>query len=386
MVCKKTHGAGMIPGLSLLSGLVAIAATVPVVACAQATEFQSEHHAYRAVTIVEGLSNPWGLAFLPGGDMLVTERSGALRRIRDGVLLPDPISGVPAAHVNGQGGLLDVALHPRFSDNGLVYLSHSKARADGEASTALVRGRLDGERLVDVEELFVADAWTGRGVHFGSRIVFDSDSTLFLSVGDRGEMQEAQNTLNHQGTILRLTDEGGVPADNPFVGRDGFRPEIYTWGNRSPQGLAIHPATGELWESEHGPRGGDELNRLLPGRNYGWPTITYGINYDGSTISEHTEMAGMEQPVHYWVPSIATSGLAFYEGDAFPEWRGNAFVGGLAGAQLARIVLDGSRSTSEETLLEGFAQRIRTVVTGPDGYLYLLIDTANAPLVRLEPR
>jgi glucose/arabinose dehydrogenase len=236
-----------------------------------------------------------------------------------------------------------------------------------------------------VEEIFEADAWTREGVHFGSRLVFDNDGYLYVTVGDRGQMQEAQDPSNHQGTINRLNDDGSVPADNPFVGQSGYQPSIWAYGIRSPQGLTIHPVTGELLESEHGPRGGDEFNRIQGGRNYGWPTITYGINYNGSTITDQTSAPGMEQPLHYWVPSIATSGLAIYQGDRYPGWEGSAFIGGLAGTTLARLTLDGLRVTEEERLLSDWGQRIRDVRSGPDGYLYILTDVASGGLYRLEP-
>jgi glucose/arabinose dehydrogenase len=367
-----------------------IALALVVAACgsappaAEAQVIQSERHAFRVTTVVEGLEHPWGLAFLPGGDLLVTERPGRLRLIRGGVLEAEPIAGVPEVWASGQGGLLDVALHPDFERNRLVYLSYSKPGERG-ATTAVIRGTFDGARLADIEEIFEADAWTRNRVHFGSRLLFDRDGYLFISIGDRGVMQEAQNLANHQGTIVRLHDDGRVPADNPFVGRSGARPEIWAYGIRSPQGVALHPITGALWESEHGPRGGDEINLIQPGRNYGWPTITYGINYNGEAITDITEKEGMEQPLHYWVPSIAASGLAIYDGDAFPEWRGNAFVGGLAGQQLARVSFDGTRSVSEETLLTELKERIRDVRSGPDGYLYLLVDAPSARVLRLEP-
>jgi len=381
MAADRQRSAGWASAAALLAALTACAGA-PTDATAQT--FTSEHHTFRVVTVVDGLEHPWGMAFLPDGSILVTERPGRLRLVRNGVLEPEPIAGVPEVWARGQGGLLDVALHPDFERNRLVYLSYSKPGPNG-ATTAVARGRLVDGRLEDVEDIFVADAWTNRGQHFGSRLVFDGKGHLFVSIGDRGVMQEAQNPGNHQGTIVRLLDDGRVPADNPFVGREGFRPEIYAYGIRSPQGLALHPETGELWETEHGPRGGDEINLILPGRNYGWPTITYGINYDGTKISDHTHMEGMEQPLHYWVPSIATSGLAFYTGDKFPGWKGDVFVGGLAGQQLVRLRFDGTRRVAIEVLLTELKRRIRDVRNGPDGYIYLLVDEPSAPMLRLEP-
>lgn len=351
---------------------------------AATTQGQGREQAYRVVTVAEGLEHPWGMAFLPDGGILVTERPGRLRLIRDGQLQPEPIAGVPAVHARGQGGLLDVALHPDFEQNRLVYLSFSKP-GEGGATTAVVRGRLEGGRLADVEEILDADAWSGAGVHFGSRMVFDRDGYLFVSIGDRGTMQNAQDLSNHAGTILRLHDDGSVPEDNPFVGREGARPEIWAYGIRSPQGLAIHPETGELWETEHGPRGGDEINLIERGANYGWPEITYGINYSGEPITDETAREGMEQPLHYWVPSIATSGLAIYTGDRFPGWRGSLFVGGLAGTHLARVAFDGTTPAGEDRLLEDRGERIRDVRVGPDGYIYVLVDADDAPLLRIEP-
>lgn len=364
------------------------AAFAPAAGCAQGTPttLQGEDHSYRVVTVVEGLEFPWSLAFLPGGDMLVTERPGRLRIIRDGQLDPAPITGVPEVWARGQGGLLDVVLHPDFDENAWVYLTFSKPGPNGTATTAVARGRFDGSALNDVEEIFEADAYNSNRVHFGSRMAFDRDGYLFVSIGERGQEQQAQNTSNHQGTIVRLFDDGRVPDDNPFVSNSDVRPEIWAYGIRSPQGLAFRPGTDELWESEHGPRGGDELNRIRGGANYGWPLITWGIDYDGTPVGEgRREAPGLEQPVHYWVPSIATSGLAFYDGSAFPGWRGSAFVGGLAGTHLARLGLEGSEVVEREVLLAEMGQRIRDVRQGPDGLLYVLVDSGRAPIWRIEP-
>ena len=384
---------------SLCATCILLSAVMVTPARAQEDEDGDVHRShlanFRVVTVAEDLQNPWSMAFLPNGDMLVTERSGRLRIIRDGVLQPDPIPGVPEVRARGQGGLLDVVLHPDFEQNRLIYLTFSKPDADaGEGTTALVRGRFDGERLTDVEELFEAKAWSERGAHFGSRIAFDRDGYLFITVGDRGASPDpatvnshpAQDLSNHQGTVIRLHDDGRVPDDNPFVGRPGALPEIWSYGHRNLQGLAIHPETGDLWEIEHGPQGGDELNVVHAGRNYGWPVIGYGLQYGGSVIHASTHHEGMEQPRHYWVPSIATSGLMIYTGDAFPGWRGSVFVGGLRGQQLARLTLDGQRVTGEETVLEGMG-RIRDIRQGPDGHIYLAIDADGVatPIVRLEP-
>jgi aldose sugar dehydrogenase len=344
----------------------------------------AQEHQVRVVTVVEGLEHPWGLAILPGGDMLVTERPGRLRIVRGGELDPAPVAGVPEVWARGQGGLLDVALHPQFEANRLVYLSYSKPGPRG-ATTAVVRGRLEGSRLADVQEVFEADAWGQRPQHFGSRLVFDRDGFLYVTVGDRGEMQRAQDRGDHAGTTLRLHDDGRVPSDNPFVGQRGVRPEIYTYGNRNAQGMAVHPATGQVWQAEHGARGGDEINLVRPGVNYGWPAITHGVNYDGQPITPDTAREGMAQPLHHWTPSIAAGGLAIYDGDVFPGWRGNVFVTALAGQHLARVRFDGTRPVGEEKLLADAGHRLRQVVVGPDGYLYLLVDARSAPLLRLEP-
>ncbi len=370
--------------------LAAVLLVISSTACSQPLDQESELVDYRLVTVASGLSHPWSMAFLPGGDLLVTERPGRLRIIRDGVLLDAPVPGVPEVYAQGQGGLLDIALHPSFESNRMVYLSYSKPVDDG-STTAVARGRLVNDELVGVEDLFVADT-RGRG-HYGSRLAFDSDGYLFVTVGERQappegdlEAHPAQDLSNHHGTVNRLYDDGRVPEDNPFVGVEGARPEIWSYGHRNPQGLAIHPETGVVWEDEHGPQGGDELNILLPGRNYGWPVIGYGVNYGGATIHESTSREGMEQPVHYWVPSIATSGLLIYAGDRFPGWKGNLFVGGLAGAQLARLTMDGNTVAAEETLLQGVG-RIRDIRQGPDGLIYLAIDADGGPMsiVRLEP-
>lgn len=350
----------------------------------QAQVRQSEEHRFTVTTVSGGLQNPWGLTFLPGGEILVTERPGRLRLVRPGGGAPVTVTGTPEVRASGQGGMLDVEIHPDFARNRLVYLTYSKPGPRG-ATTALGRGRLEGTALVGFEDIFVAEAWARGGAHFGSRIVFDGQGRVFIGVGERGAMAEAQNTSNHQGTIVRLMDDGRVPADNPFVGRSGFRPEIFAYGIRSPQGMALHPQTGVLWENEHGPRGGDEINQILAGRNYGWPAITFGINYDGSVISTDTARAGMETPTVYYVPSIAISGLAFYTGDQFPRWRGNVFVGALAGQQLRRLVYNGTRATHQEVVLPNFGKRIRQVKQGPDGFLYFLTDEADGAILRLEP-
>jgi glucose/arabinose dehydrogenase len=318
--------------------------------------------------------------------MLVTERPGRLRIVgKDGKLDPQPVAALPAIAAHGQGGLLDVALHPRFLQNGLVYLSYA-ARGDGGVGTEVARGRLSGYRLENVEVIFRQQPKGSTGRHFGSRLVFDREGYLYVTLGDRGEMERAQKADDHAGSVIRLYDDGRVPADNPFVGRSGWKPEKYTLGNRNMQGAALHPRTGMLWTHEHGPQGGDEVNVIRPGVNYGWPVITYGVNYGiGTKIGEGTQKAGMAQPLHYWVPSIAPSGMAFYTGDRFPGWRGNLFVGALRDQMLVRLTLDGEKVVSEERMLKNVLGRIRDVRNGPDGYLYLLTDESNGVLARIEP-
>lgn len=363
---------------------------------AQDRVHRSAYHDYRVVTVVDGLEHPWSIAFLPGGDMLVTERPGRLRVVRDGRLLADPVPGLPEVRVGGQGGLLDVVPHPDFAANRLLYISYSKPNDDGsEGTTAVIRARFEDDRLHDVEEVFEARAWTSGGGHHGSRLAFDRDGYLFITVGDRqypprGDLEghPAQALTDHVGVTLRLHDDGRVPSDNPFVGRDDALPEIWSYGHRNAQGMVVHPETNAVWQTEHGPQGGDELNLIRPGLNYGWPVVGYGVNYrTGTAIHEGTQREGMESPVHVWVPSIATSGLLLYTGDAFPEWRGNLFVGGMAGQQLARLTLDGDRVVDEETLARRIG-RIRDVRQGPDGLIYLAIDDRGGdltPIVRLEP-
>lgn len=374
--------------------VVALFALIASPAAGQGTVYKSAQHDFRVVPVVDGLMNPWSIAFLPDGDMLVTELPGRLRIVRNGKLLEQPVQGVPAVVAKGQGGLLDVALHPQFATNHLVYLSYSKPVGDsGAATTAVARGRLDHDRLTGVEDVFVA-VTKGAPGHFGSRLAFDKAGFLFVTVGDRmvpptGDLMAhpAQDTTNHHGTINRIYDDGKVPPDNPFVGKPGARPEIWSYGHRNPQGLVIDPTSGEVWETEHGPQGGDELNRIQKGRNYGWPVIGFGVNYgSGAAIHAGTHHAGMEQPINVWVPSIAVSGAMIYTGDKFPGWKGSLFVGGLAGDQLDRLTLDGKKAEFAEILLRRQG-RVRYVAQGTDGFIYIAIDGESRPssILRLEP-
>ena len=376
---------------SLLS-LVVIAGLQATIS-AQAP-LKSALHDYRVVTVVDTLVQPWSIAFLPGGDALITERPGRLRILRAGKLLPQPVEGVPAVLHSSQGGLLEVAAHPDFASNRMLYLTFSKPSADGnEATTALVRGRYEDGRLTNVQQLFESVS-KGRG-HFGGKIAFDRNGFLFLTLGDRqvppeGDLEKhpAQDLTNHHGKIVRLHDDGRVPKDNPFVTQANARPEIWSYGHRNVQGIAIHPATGDVLANEHGPQGGDELNRVMPGLNYGWPVIGFGVNYTtGLAIHKGTQQKGMEQPLHIWVPSIGISGAMFYTGDRFPEWKGNLFVGGMAGQRLARLTMKGTNVVSEETLVPQMG-RIRDVRQSPDGYIYLITDDRDGkptPIYRLEP-
>lgn len=355
---------------------------VPVVG--QAQEFVAEDYRYRVVTVTDKLNYPWGMVFLPNGDMLITEKPGNLRMIKEGVLLREPVKNAPDAVQQGQGGMLGIALHPKFKRNRLVYISYS-GRGEGGVSTEVARGKLVGSALQNLEVIFKAKPKTSAGHHFGSRLLFLPDGTLLVTLGDRGDKDQAQNLANHKGVIVRINDDGSIPANNPFVGRKGVLPEIYTYGNRNVQGIALEPNTKRVWAHEHGPRGGDEVNIIKKGVNYGWPKITYGIGYSGAIISDKTHMKGMAQPVIYWDPSIAPCGMDFYTGDKFAKWNGNIFVGALAGQHLRRLVVKGDKIVKQENLLEGLGERIRDVQTGLDGYIYVLTDNAYGRLLRLEP-
>lgn len=384
-----------------MRGLVAFVGVVAALGAGLAAQMpartvqRSSMHDYRVVPFVDGLIQPWSIAFLPGGDVLVTERPGRLRIVRSGKLLPTPVTGVPSVSYANQGGLLEVAAHPNFASNRFLYLTYSKVKADGSgATTALIRGTFEKDALIGVTQLFESVS-TGRG-HFGGKIAFDGKGHLFLTLGDRQvppegnlEAHPAQDLSNHHGKMIRLNEDGTVPADNPFVNRAGARPEIWSYGHRNVQGIAIDPATGNVWTNEHGPQGGDELNLDRPGRNYGWPVIGFGVNYQtGKAIHAGTHREGMEQPLHLWVPSIGISGALFYTGDRFPLWKGNLFIGGMAGEQLGRITIAGEKVVSRETLLPAVG-RIRDVRQGLDGYIYIATEDEDGklptPIYRLEP-
>jgi glucose/arabinose dehydrogenase len=355
----------------------------------------AEQHKIRVVVVTQALSHPWGMTWLPNGDMVITERPGRVRILRAGLLDPKPLSGVPPVHARGLAGLLDVALHPDFATNRLIYFSYVK---DGErgAATAVFRARLDGLALADVKEIFVTESWMkGNDLadgRFGSRILFAKDGTLFITCGDRDRSDGGQNPADDFGKVIRINDDGSIPKDNPFVGRAGYRPEIYTFGQRNQQGLAFNPVNGELWASEQGPNGGDEINVIKPGKNYGWPIVSYGRQYAGPNQSEIPYKAGMELPIVFWVPSIATSGLTFYTGERFPNWKNNVFVGAMRTGEIdrtghiERVVFNEKwEEIRRESFLTEMRQRIRDVRQGPDGFLYVLTDEDQGALLRIEP-
>jgi aldose sugar dehydrogenase len=384
------------------SPLLLVVGLIATVTQAQSPDSQSLDptltHSFQIETVASGLINPWSLAFLPGGDVLVTERPGRLRIIRNGALDPQPVPGVPAVIASGQGGLLDIALHPDFATNRLLYLSLTKMAAAGNATTeAIVRGRFDGSKLIDVAEIFEARMVPSRSViAMAGRLAFDREGYLYLTLGDRatatdGDLTKhvAQDLSNHMGKTVRLHADGRVPADNPFVGRVGALPEIWSYGHRNAQGMAFHPTTGELWQSESGAQGGDELNVIRRGANYGWPVIGFSREYSGDTLHEATAREGMEQPVHHWTPAMVPSGIMIYTGSRFPNWRGNIFVAGLGGQQLSRVIVDGKRFVAEEVLLKNVLGRLRDVRQAPNGDIYLAID-GSVPgnptrVVRLVP-
>ena len=366
--------------------LLSIAFFTSALAQDRSAVINSEKHSFRVVTLLKGLQNPWSVAFLPDGRMLVTERAGRMRLVdQDFRLEPKPIAGLPDVVAQGQGGLFDVVLHPEYAQNGWIYWAYN-APGPGGWGTALARGKLQGLRMTEVQVLFSMQPKTRSSQHFGGRIVFDKAGMLYLTLGDRGDKDRAQKLDDHAGSVIRLQDDGRVPADNPFAKRAGALPEKWTLGNRNMQGATLHPKTGELWTHEHGPQGGDEVNVMRSGLNYGWPVITYGVNYGfGTRIGEGQTKPGMVQPLHLWVPSIAPSGMAFVSGSKFPQWTGDLLVGALRDQMLVRLVLDGEKVVREERLLKGLVGRIRDVRMGPDGLVYLLTDEAEGTLLRLEP-
>lgn len=345
------------------------------------SEVKTELVTLRLDTLASGLENPWGMAFLPDGKILVTERQGRIRIWSDGKLLPVSVAGVPEVFAFGQGGLLDIALHPDFETNQFIYFTYS-AKTGKEASTGLARAVWKENAFTDVQVLFKASPTSSAGHHFGSRIVFDRQGHVFFSVGERGVKEDAQLLSKHSGKIIRLNEDGSIPSDNPFVGVNGALPEIWSYGHRNPQGMIIDK-NGVIWEHEHGPQGGDELNVVEKGKNYGWPKVTYGIDYNGSIISKDTALPGITGPVHYWTPSIAPCGMAMVTGDAFSRWEGNILVGALSHQHLQRLVLQDGKVVKTEKILDGFA-RFRDVRIGPDGMIYALTESPGL-LIRLQP-
>ncbi|ODB93111.1 glucose dehydrogenase [Candidatus Thiodiazotropha endoloripes] len=337
--------------------------------------------------VTDQLSHPWAMVFLPDGAMLITEKNGKLRYLdAAGNLDPMPIQGLPDIRSHGQGGLLDVTLHPEFESNRYIYISYAE-RTGNRYGTTVMRGKLKNHALEESEVIFRLSRKTKSRQHFGSRLVFDKQGFLFITLGDRGDSSRAQDLADHAGSLIRLHDDGRIPKDNPFLVNAKAKPEIYSYGHRNIQGAALHPVSGSLWTHEHGPQGGDEINIPAAGRNYGWPIITYGVNYViGTKIGEGTHKAGMEQPLHTWIPSIAPSGMTFYTGEQFPQWKGNLFVGSLKFQQLVRLEIDNNKITHEERLLSNKLGRIRDVRQGPDGMLYLLTDERNGKLVRILPK
>ena len=366
-----------------LLAAIALVVVTPV----SAQTFDTEKGRISVSTVAGGLEQPWGIDFLPDGRMIVTEKSGQLRIVSADGKISDPINGVPKVDDGGQGGLLDVTLHPDFASNRLVFLSFSEP-GPGGASTAMARGRLtnDGAALEDVRVLFSQRPKIRGGRHFGSRVVFAPDGNVFLTTGDRGARHNAQKLDGHIGKVIRLTPDGRVPSDNPFVGKSDALPEIWSYGHRNIQGAAIHPATGKLWTIEHGPRGGDEINIPAPGVNHGWPVVTHGIEYSGGTIGDGLKnKAGMADPVYTWTPVIAPGGMTFYSGDLFPAWKGNLLIGGLRAGALVRLELDGEKVVHEERLLRQIGDRIRDVAVGPDDAVYAITDAGDGRILRISP-
>jgi aldose sugar dehydrogenase len=366
-------------GLVFLASHSALAQTADQV-------FQTEKGSVRVETVAKGLVNPWALAFLPDGRMLVTERPGRMRIVgKDGVLSA-PLTNVPQVVARNQGGLLDLVLDPQFNENRLVYITYAEPRSGGNG-TAVAKMRLSSTEtgFDQVEVIFRQQPTHQGGHHFGSRLVFDHTGALFIALGDRYDLREqAQNRNNTIGKVVRIRTDGSIPSDNPGLKREGWLTSIWSIGHRNIQGAALHPVTGKLWTAEHGARGGDEINIPDAGKNYGWPVITYGKDYTGAKIGEGTHKAGMEQPIFYWDPSIAPSGMTFYTANHFPDWKGNVFVGALAGQLLSRLTIDGEKVVSEERLFVGMNKRIRDVRQGPDGFLYLVIDAAEGEVLRVR--
>ncbi|MGO1120745.1 PQQ-dependent sugar dehydrogenase [Rhodovibrionaceae bacterium A322] len=357
---------------------------------AEARTFKSEKQSFSVTEVTDGLEHPWAMAFLPDGGILITERPGRLRLWRDGQLLPEPVEGLPALVAKGQGGLLDIVLHPRFEETGWLYLSYSANDLQGSPQnkgTRVSRHTWEDGKLSPGRIIYDLEKKTSGGRHFGSRLAFDDEAHLYITIGDRGDQPRAQDLGDAAGSVLRLKDNGRIPEDNPFVGQAGADPAIYSYGHRNPQGLIYHSERREIWDLEHGPKGGDEINKVVAGGNFGWPLVSFGVNYSGTPVGTgESELPGLEPPLYHWTPSIAPSGMALLTSDAYPGWQGNLFVGSLKFQLLSRLELDGDQIVHEEQLLSREFGRIRDVRQGPDGLLYLLTDAPNGKLLRLDPR
>jgi len=378
-------GIGQMSKRKLIGLALTLSLSAASVGAALAQDIAPASANYRVVPVAEGLDHPWSLTFLPDGSMLIVELSGQIRSIKDGALSPDPVAGVPPVFFRSQGGLFDAILHPEFAANRLLYLSYAHGTADANA-LRVARARFDGASLHDLDVIFEVEPLKDTPVHYGGRLLFLPDGTLLVTTGDGFDYREhAQMLDNHLGKIIRINDDGGVPADNPFVGREGALPHIWSYGHRNVQGILRDDASGRVYAHEHGAQGGDEINIVEPGKNYGWPVITHGIDYSGARVSPFVEYGGMEQPFLHWTPSIAPAGFTLYRGDRFPQWQGDLFAGALAGQYVRRVHLVDGEVAGQEELFGELGQRIREVRAGPDGYLYLLTDKENGSLLRVEP-
>lgn len=374
----------------ILVTLITLSFGLFLLSCINKTQNSNNAPEFEVKTVVSGLNMPWAMAFLPDGNILVTERGGKLRLVKDGILDPQEITGIPKVYYRGQGGLLDIVLHPNYKENGWIYLSFASPKKDGEtgddngANTELIRAKLNGHTLTNIEHLYKAQPNVRANIHFGGRILFDGKGYVYLSLGERGQKEEAQNLAKAQGKIVRLHEDGKIPSDNPFVNQKNARPEIWSYGHRNPQGLVMHPVTKVIWEHEHGPQGGDELNIIEKGKNYGWPLITYGIDYDNSIISDKTEAPGMEQPVIHWTPSIAPCGMTFITSDQFKNWKGDLIVGSLKFMYLQHLSIKDNKVVKKEIILDKIG-RVRDVKQGPDGYLYVVLENTGS-IVRVKQK
>ncbi len=370
--------------LTICLSFLAVLAVLSQASAENSDTFKSEKEAFELKLLADGLEHPWGMVFLPDGSLLITEREKGLKLYKNNNLHNISLDSFPEVRTRGQGGLLDITIHPAFEQNQLVYFTYSHPLKKG-STTALAQARFAGQELLDPQTIFIAETGSTTSKHYGSRIRFDNDGLLFMTIGDRGNRHNAQKLNSHAGKVLRLNDRGQPAANNPFTQDAAVLPEIYSYGHRNPQGLTSHYLTGEMWVSEHGPRGGDEINQLQAGSNYGWPIITYGKEYIGGSIGEGTHHPEMQQPIHQWTPSIAPAGITFYSGDAFPNWKGNLFTTALKFKLLVRQELQDGKIVHEERLLEEEVGRIRAVEQGPDGFLYVLTDANNGALYRLKP-